>query len=366
MHEERDDNLKTAVEMGQRLLRRNQELVEEQVVLENRIKGLEEANRRKIASTPSGARLLELEARVDSLEKEKMDAEKKCAAMASSLAQSERRVLFLQKSERMNEQRDKEVIAGLRKALAEKEAELADARRRRGGDAMGVDLAAPTDREDDGAVGAGSELARLRLLLEKERDDNAALRITCDELRISLEQATRAAKSPSKKGGMTEDMLMDSSTNDEPRFAPGESKANFLQMMAKVGTPTKHPPQNSAPNSEIGNVTLELVHYKTAFYARQAADEEFRSRFKKLLQMADATRFSQVEKDFLAQNVRPSISDLVRVSEHRSQAVLEAAQLTLVMPEISDLPYSKQVLEFFMRSVRIMRSLNTSLLASKR
>jgi chromosome segregation ATPase len=109
-------NLLAAVSIGQRLLKRNQDLLEEQLVLQNRIAELEKS----VAGTTNGkqaatelAERHRLETRMFAAEKERDSAQRKVNTLLDVQAQSERRIATMQSNADLREQRDKETIASL-------------------------------------------------------------------------------------------------------------------------------------------------------------------------------------------------------------------------------------------------------------
>ncbi len=65
----------------------------------------------------------------------------------------------------------------------------------------------------------------------------------------------------------------------------------------------------------------QLVHYKVLYCSRQAADQEFQLRFRKLNQMLDATRYAVVEREFVARGMKPNLAELQRVSDARVETL---------------------------------------------
>lgn len=113
------------------------------------------------------------------------------------------------------------------------------------------------------------------------------------------------------------------------------------------------------------SVMEELIAFKSRFACREGADQEFVLRWNKLVLMFEASRISNVEKDFLARGETPSISDLQRISESRLEMVEDEANLLRLNPSMQMLPYSKLLFEHMRKHVAVVKALNKTAIELK-
>ena len=111
----------------------------------------------------------------------------------------------------------------------------------------------------------------------------------------------------------------------------------------------------------------ELIDYKVRCTYRDAADQEFLERWRRLEVLLESSRLSNVEKDLIERGeTAPTIAELQEISSARLSNVEDHAQLLRMSPVLKDLPYSTVLFAHMAKYVALQNVLNQTVINLKR
>ena len=404
-------NLHTAVELGQRLLRRNQTLLEEQVTFRRQL----EAKDATLADLQVKLRRMEAKAgggsdKVEEMLDARLRAERELNVSLDRLVDLQRTVDELRRAAANS--RDKETIEGLHKRLDH----MMDVTQRKDEEIKKLDLhttrtealvatlrdeivqlresvSNSPDAVTQGPVltrqsssnssfgfsefeGEDSKEVRRRVALEKQveylESANEELARTARQEQCSLE--TKEVIISALQNRVTElqrkveELTIESS---RLRYAVSEPDGNFETMVNAV---TVKPVESLIVNScslnsdlEANSSMMELIDYKVRCTYRDAADQEFLERWKRLEMLLESSRLSIVEKDLLERGeATPTIEELKSISTARLNDAEDHARLLQMSPVLKALPYSTVIFAHMVKHVGLQKAMNQTIINLKR
>lgn len=421
---EAEANLRTAVELGQKLLKRNQQLLEEHVtfrrLLSERdaaIAEMEERARQKGRSSGEGEaalkklleesekKRLESERRAlvaeDAVTDIRMQLEQRERVVGGSNAREKELMMQLtvrlsqmteemgkkeQEVERVKQQRDK--LETLCDSLRSKVMALERRLQLEGGGG---------DGGGGGGVGGGGHggMSR-RSFHEGEDGEQSQVRDAIQRLdhvkrqweqEKSLREEIEVMMREEKKRGEEKDAvitqlrssmaeLRDELEKREVEILRGKSFEELVSISPRsvMVTPTtttaaatkkSDSSSSSQQQQQEDEILSELAKFKTLCAYRQAADEEFSARWQKLLAAIEAARMSVVEKDFAARGEKPSVKELKELTEARLEQAQDQAKLMALSSSLRDLPHGKPVFEFVQKHIGTVKALNVTMVELK-
>ncbi len=394
-------NLHVAVELGQRLLRRNQALLEEQVTtrraLAEKDHMIQELQARLLqAQQRSGGVVGERDA-LDRLAQAKLDAERQRDINLERILELQRTVETMKKAAAFS--REKEMIQSLNQRLEhlvtllqKKDEEIDRLGNQRAKLESRVDsLLLKLETLEEQAKKDGMPLRRKSFAPEEDRDggrqqenedrDDRLRRelMLARSLKEEAEQALRIERAAVETKDVIINALQQSLGELKRKVEEQEIEiarivgkdVSFAQLvkgnMSHIEAPVVVPARTVyAGDVSEANLMDELITYKSRYACREGADQEFVMRWKKLMSVLDSARLAHVEKDLLARGGKPTLEELRRVADARVATAEDEVNLLRLSPTLQVLPYTGIVFEHMMRHMAILKALHASMFELKK
>jgi hypothetical protein len=396
-------NLHVAVELGQRLLRRNQALLEEQVTtrraLAEKDHAIQELQARLLqAQQRSGVVSGERDA-LDRLAQAKLDAERQRDINLERILELQRTVEAMKKAAANS--REKEMVQSLNQRLEhlvtllqKKDEEIERVGNQRSKLECRVDsllLKIETLEQQVKKDSLNMPLRRksyapeedpdsMRQQENEDRDDRLRRELMlARSLREEAEQALRAERAAVETKDVIINALQQSLEELKRKVEEQEIEiarivgkdVSFAQLvkgnMSHIEAPVIVPPR-SMYVGDLSEATLmeELIVYKSRYACREGADQEFVMRWKKLTGVLDSARLLNVEKDLLARGEKATLDELRRIAEARIATAEDEVNLLRLSPSLQVLPYASVVFEHMIRHLAIVKALHASMFELKK
>ncbi len=399
-------NLHVAVELGQRLLKRNQALLEEQVATRRALAEKDHAIQELVARLAEAQRSDGSEAdqrlTIDRLAHARLDAERQRDVNVDRIVELQRTVDALKKAAANS--REKEVIQSLNQRLEhlvtlvqtkDEEIERLTAQRSKlesKVDSLLLKMESMADQEGGKRGHSNSPMLRRKSFAPEDDTDGTKTQEHDDRgerlrrellqaraLKDEAEQELRVERAALETKDLIVNALQQNLTEVKRKLEEQEIemarivgkdvsfaqlvKGNMSQIEAPVVVPAR---QTFAVGNDDAGVIQELIAYKSRYACREGADQEFLMRWNKLVHMLESAKFANVEKDLLARGEKPTAEELRRIADSRLAMVEDEANLLRLSPSLQVLPYAHAVFEHMQSHLAAIKALQRGMIDSKR